>query len=108
MARGPLSSRISTWPSHLLPLISSLLAKLGGVPEAPTVRGAQCQLEGVICAAKVHALQEALPALTRGEGVLESAFDGYQPVRGPVPMRPRTDHNPLDRREYIRHVQRRQ
>ena len=47
------------------------------------------------------------PALTRGEGVLESAFDHYQPVRGPYPSRPRTDHNPLNREEYLLRVARR-
>ena len=55
----------------------------------------------------MHELQQELPAPTRGEGVLESAFDHYQPVRGPVPTRPRTDHNPLDRRQYLLHVLRR-
>ena len=55
----------------------------------------------------MHELQQRLSALTRGEGVLESALDRYQPVRGPVRTRPRTDHNPLDRKEYLRHVLRR-
>jgi ribosomal protection tetracycline resistance protein len=55
----------------------------------------------------VHELQQQLPALTRGEGVLESSFDSYQPVRGTIPTRPRTDHNPLDRKEYLLHVLRR-
>jgi len=55
----------------------------------------------------VHALGRQLPALTRGEGVLESAFDHYQPVRGTVPSRPRSDHNPLDRKEYLLHFMRR-
>ena len=64
-------------------------------------------LEGEIPAARVHELQQQLPALTRGEGVLESAFDRYQPVRGAIPTRPRTDHNPLDRKEYLLHVVRR-
>ena len=58
-------------------------------------------VEGEIPAARVHDLQQQLPALTRGEGVLESAFDRYEPVRGPAPSRPRTDHNPLDRKEYL-------
>ena len=48
-----------------------------------------------------------LPSLTRGEGVLESAFDRYAPAPCPWPQRPRTDRNPLDRREYLLHVQRR-
>jgi ribosomal protection tetracycline resistance protein len=64
-------------------------------------------VDGLMPAARVHALQQQLPSLTRGEGVLESAFDHYRPVRGPAPSRPRTDHNPLDRKEYLLHVQRR-
>jgi len=55
----------------------------------------------------VHQLQQQLPALTRGEGVLESAFDHYQPVHGTVPTRPRWDRNPLDRKGYLLHVLRR-
>jgi ribosomal protection tetracycline resistance protein len=55
----------------------------------------------------VHELQQQLPGLTRGEGVLESAFDRYRPVRGQVPDRPRSDHNPLDRKEYLLQVTRR-
>jgi ribosomal protection tetracycline resistance protein len=39
--------------------------------------------------------------------VLESAFDRYEPVTGPVPERARTDHNPLHRKEYLLQVQRR-
>ena len=53
----------------------------------------------------MHELQQQLPALTRGEGVLESAFDRYQPVSGASPTRPRTDHNPLNRKEYLLHVE---
>jgi len=55
----------------------------------------------------VHELQQQLPALTGGEGLLECEFDHYQPVRGTIPTRPRTDHNPLDREEYLLHVVRR-
>jgi ribosomal protection tetracycline resistance protein len=36
----------------------------------------------------VHELRERLPALTRGEGVLECGFDHYGPVRGRAPSRP--------------------
>jgi ribosomal protection tetracycline resistance protein len=64
-------------------------------------------MEGDIPAARVHELQQQLPSLTRGEGVLESAFDHYQPVGGTIPRRPRTDLNPLNRKEYLLHVLRR-
>ena len=49
----------------------------------------------------MHELQQQLPSLTRGEGVLDSVFDRYQPVRGTVPARPRTGCNPLNRQEYL-------
>jgi len=43
------------------------------------------------------------------ERVLECAFDGarYQPVGREIPTRPRTDHNPLDSKEYLLRVMRR-
>ncbi|MEX2373515.1 MAG: hypothetical protein WD800_06895, partial [Dehalococcoidia bacterium] len=62
---------------------------------------------GDVPAGQVHALQQTLPAVTRGEGVVECAFDRYEPVRGVPPTRPRTDHNPSDRKEYLLHVLRR-
>ena len=55
----------------------------------------------------VHELQQQLPALTRGEGLVECEFDSYQPVRGKAPTRPRTDYNPLNRKEYLLHLMRR-
>jgi ribosomal protection tetracycline resistance protein len=82
------------------------LGRLRAVPDPPVMRGSTCLLDGEIPAARVHELTEQLPALTRGEGVLESVFDRYQPVRGTIPGRPRTDHDPLDRKEYLRRVQR--
>jgi ribosomal protection tetracycline resistance protein len=90
-------------PADTLPAVLPALARLGGIPLATTARG----IEGEIPAARVHKLQQALPALTRGEGVLENAFDRYEPVRGAPPTRPRTDHNPLDRKEYLLRVVRR-
>ena len=84
-----------------------VLARLRAVPQTPAMRGSSCVLEGEIPAARVHELQQQLPALTRGEGVLECAFDHYQPVRGAIPTRPRSDHNPLNRKEYLLHVTRR-
>jgi ribosomal protection tetracycline resistance protein len=94
-------------PADALGPVLPVVAQLGGVPGAPALRGATCTIEGEIPAARVHDLRRRLPSLTRGEGLLESAFDGYQPVRGAVPTRPRWDHNPLDREEYMLHVARR-
>ena len=94
-------------PADTVGSILPVLAALGAVPGAPTIKGPWCWLEGAIPAARVHELSRQLPALTRGEGVLESAFDHYQPVRGTIPSRPRSDHNPLDQKEYLLHFMRR-
>jgi ribosomal protection tetracycline resistance protein len=94
-------------PADTFGAILPVLAQLRAVPRAPAPRGSSYLLEGEIPAARVHELQQQLPALTRGDGALESAFDHYQPVRGAVPARPRTDHNPLDRKAYLLHVLRR-
>jgi ribosomal protection tetracycline resistance protein len=94
-------------PPDTLGTIVPVLARLCAAAQTQTMRGTSCTLEGEIPAARVHELQQQLPALTRGEGVLACTFDRYQPVRGPVPTRPRTDRNPLDRKEYLLHVVRR-
>ena len=87
---------------------SSLLARLGAVPRTQELRGSSYVVEGEIPASRIHDLEQRLPALTRGEGVLlESAFARYREVRGEIPTRLRTDDNPLDRKEYLLHVMRR-
>jgi ribosomal protection tetracycline resistance protein len=88
------------------PLLPAL-ARLQAVPRAPVIAGQSCTLEGDIPAAKVHELRQNLPGLTRGEGAVECAFDHYRAVRGDTPTRPRLDHNPLNRKEYLLHVVRR-
>jgi ribosomal protection tetracycline resistance protein len=85
------------------PLLAAL-ARLRGVPLGQVTRGSSLVLEGDLPAASVHSLRVALPALTRGEGVLECSFDRYEPVTGAVPTRPRLGPDPLDRREYLRLV----
>lgn len=94
-------------PAATAAAAAALFARLRGRTLAQTVRGDAAVLEGEVPAASVHSLQQQLPGLTRGEGVLECAFERYEPVRGVPPERRRTDHNPLDRKEYLLHVVRR-
>lgn len=94
-------------PADALGAVLPALARLGAVAQTTTLRGPSCLVEGEIPVAHVHALRQQLPALTRGEGVLESAFARYQPIRGEPPTRPRTDQNPLDRKAYLLRVTRR-
>ncbi|MET0133705.1 MAG: translation factor GTPase family protein [Kibdelosporangium sp.] len=90
-------------PADLTGAVLPELARLRAVPNAPEPG----LLDGVIPAARVHELEQVLPSLTRGEGVLEFEFDHYRPVTGAVPARPRTDHDPLNRKDYLIRVQRR-
>ncbi|MFJ8591921.1 GTP-binding protein [Streptomyces sp. NPDC093598] len=95
-------------PADTLGALLPVLAQLAAVPETTRNRDDICVLEGTVPAARVHALEQRLPGLTRGEGELESSFAHYAPVtHGTVPERPRTDHNPLNRKEYLLNVTRR-
>ncbi|MET8246463.1 translation factor GTPase family protein [Streptomyces sp. NPDC005202] len=99
--------RIET-PADTLGALLPVLAGFRAVPQTTGTRGSTCVLQGAVPAAQVHALEQQLPGLTRGEGGMESAFDHYAPVTGgSVPERPRTDHNPLNREEYLLRVTRR-
>jgi ribosomal protection tetracycline resistance protein len=94
-------------PADALGPVLPVLARLRAVPGTPTVLDSSCTVEGDIPAASVHELRVELPRLTRGEGVLESALDRYEPVAGTTPSRPRTDDNPLNREEYLLRLARR-
>jgi ribosomal protection tetracycline resistance protein len=57
-----------------------------------------------LSAARARDLQRQLSGLTRGEGVLESTFEGHEPVIGDPPTRQRTMPNPLNVDEYMAHL----
>jgi ribosomal protection tetracycline resistance protein len=70
------------------PLLRSV-AHLGGLVERTSVRGPFATIEARMPADHSLELQRQLPELTRGEGNVETAFDGYQPVVGTPPTRRR-------------------
>jgi ribosomal protection tetracycline resistance protein len=94
-------------PTKALGPVMGALARLRGAPLRSAVQGAVHLIEGEIPAAQVHALQQQLPGLTSGDGVLTTSFDRYEPVRGEPPTRARFDNNPLNRKEYLLRVLRR-
>ncbi|MFD9899281.1 GTP-binding protein [Mesorhizobium sp. NPDC059025] len=94
-------------PMDTLPSLLPVLARLDALPQNPTMEGASYTLTGIIPAARVHALQQMVPGLTHGEGVLETAFDHHRPIRAAIPERPRTDDNPLNRKDYLLRLSRR-
>jgi ribosomal protection tetracycline resistance protein len=94
-------------PTDTINTLLPALAKLHAVAEVTAIKDSWCTVEGTISAARVHGLRQHIPPLTRGEGVMESSFGRYEPLRGPVPTRERTDDNPLNREEYLHRVTRR-
>jgi ribosomal protection tetracycline resistance protein len=88
-------------PMDTIGAVMPALARLGAAVETPSLQGRLCTIETVLSAARAHDLQRRLPGLTRGEGVLESSFEGYEPVSGDQPTRRRTTANPLNSGEYM-------
>ena len=75
----PADTLAATWP--VLARLHAV-ARDTGDPRARRARWrARSQRRGCTSCSK------QVPGLTRGEGVLESAFDHYEPVRGAVPTR---------------------
>jgi ribosomal protection tetracycline resistance protein len=93
-------------PADTAGAVLAALARLRAVPQTTGTSGPSGTIEGSIRAARVRELEQQLPALTRGEGMLECVFSHYEPASHPVPSRPRSDHDPLHRAEYLRHVTR--
>jgi ribosomal protection tetracycline resistance protein len=102
----PISEFAVEIPADCLAQVLAALARLGAVGQAPELAGPTCVIRGEMQAGVVHDFQLQLPSLTRGEGVVETAFARYQPVRGEPPVRARTDHNPLKRKDYLLRVRR--
>jgi ribosomal protection tetracycline resistance protein len=74
-------------PAASLGAVLSSLTRLGAEVSAPVCNGGEAVVEADLPSAAVHALQRQLPGLTGGEGVADTSFSGYRPVRGRAPAR---------------------
>ncbi|TDC26383.1 TetM/TetW/TetO/TetS family tetracycline resistance ribosomal protection protein, partial [Kribbella albertanoniae] len=72
-------------PTDTTSAVLATLARLRAIPQVPALAAGTSTLEGAIPAAAVYQLEQQLPGLTRGEGVLESTFSHYHPVAGTPP-----------------------
>jgi ribosomal protection tetracycline resistance protein len=59
---------------------------------------------GDIPAANTQAFLNVLPGISHGQGVWSACPGSDRPVSGLIPVRPRTDGNPLNREEYLLHI----
>ncbi len=94
-------------PADTYGAVVPLFGRLRAIPRTQEVRGSAIAVEGDVPAVRVHDLRQRLVTLTHGEGVLENAFDRYEPVTGAVPARSRTDRDPLHREMYLLRIARR-
>ncbi|WP_342663373.1 translation factor GTPase family protein [Actinokineospora enzanensis] len=76
-------------PTDALGAVLPVLTGLRAVPGPPATQGESTVLTGEIPAAEVHRLERRLPALTSGEGVLETTFSRYRHSVGEIPTRSR-------------------
>jgi ribosomal protection tetracycline resistance protein len=74
-------------PTDTIGAVLPALSRLGAAVEPPLPRDELSTVSAVLPAALADELQRQLPGLTRGEGVVESSFAGYQPVNGEQPTR---------------------
>jgi ribosomal protection tetracycline resistance protein len=94
-------------PTQTLGAVLSAVARLGAAAETQSLQTELSTIETAVPVTRVQDLRRQLPGLTGGEGVLESSFGGYEPVRGEPPTRRRTTPNPLNLAEYMMHLARR-
>lgn len=74
-------------PTDATAAVQRVVTRWGAELLDQTATGDLTTMEVRLVAARLHDLQRQLPDLTGGEGVLETTFDGYQPVHGQPPVR---------------------
>jgi ribosomal protection tetracycline resistance protein len=84
-------------PTATVGAVVAALVRLGAHVEAPVLLGELSVVETTLPAARAQELQRQLPRLSRGEGVLDSTFAGYEPIAGEPVTRTRS-RAPLARR----------
>jgi ribosomal protection tetracycline resistance protein len=68
-------------PAELFGSVVPALVRVPAVPHASVLKGDTYVLEGMVPAGRLYTLEQQVPSLTRGEGVLETTFDHYEPIR---------------------------
>ncbi len=67
-------------PSSAAPGVVAALGKLGGRIRGQFSANGMSTINGVLPVARVRRLQNQLPGLVMGEGILETRFGGHQPI----------------------------
>jgi ribosomal protection tetracycline resistance protein len=103
----PLADLALEMPASTAPGVLGMLGRLGGRVTGQFSANGVTRASAALPVARVRTLQQRLPGLSMGEGILESRPGGYQPVGDDPPRRPRTTPNPLNRDEFLMELARR-
>jgi ribosomal protection tetracycline resistance protein len=97
----PLSDLSLEMPSSTAQAVLAALGRLGGRVRGQFTANAVTRIAATMPVARVRLLQQQLPGLSMGEGVLETRPGGYQPIGDDPPTRPRSRPSPLDREAWL-------
>jgi len=97
----PLTDLALEVPTPTAQGVLAVLGRLGGRVRGQFSAGGLSRVDAVLPAARVRALQNQLPGLSMGEGILEARPNGYQPIGDNPPTRPRSTPSPLDRDAWL-------
>ena len=103
----PLADLSLEMPTSTAPGVLGLLGRLGGRVTGQFAARGVSKASAVLPVARVQALQQRLPGLSMGEGILEQRPGGYQPIGEDPPTRSRTNPSPLDREAWLASLARR-
>jgi translation elongation factor EF-G len=74
-------------PADTTSAVLQRLLAAGATPRPPELRRTRCRITGTVPTDEVHAIEQRLADLTRGEGSSFSSPAGYEPVQGAPPAR---------------------
>ena len=97
----PLSDLTLEIPASTAPGVVATLGQLGGRVRSQFSANGMSTVDAVLPVGRVRQLQNRLPGLSMGEGILETRFGGYQPIGDNPPRRRRTTPSPLDRDAWL-------
>jgi ribosomal protection tetracycline resistance protein len=103
----PLADLSLEVPASTAQAVLGMVGRLGGRVTGQFSANGVTKASAVLAVAQVRLLQNRLPGLSMGEGVLDTRPGGYQPVGDDRPRRARSGPSPLDREAWLASLARR-
>ena len=103
----PLADLTLEMPAATAQAVLAVVGRLGGRVTGQYSANGLSRVGAILPVARVRTLQNQLPGLSMGEGILESRPGGYQPIGENPPTRPRSGPSPLDRDAWLASLARR-